>query len=68
MQESNSERNCHDLDRKQHSDLRDYTSIRLGCFGVALFLVQHFLYSNDHTPKLVQHLLAPIKRGCTAVQ
>ena len=26
------------------------------------FLVQHFLYSSGLTPKLVQHLLAPIKK------
>ena len=38
------------------------TSIRLGCFGVALFLVQHFLYSSGLTPKLVQQILAPIKK------
>ena len=39
-----------------------WNSIRLGCFGVALILVQHFLYSSDLTPKLVQQILAPIKK------
>ena len=40
----------------------DNTSNRLGCFGVALFLVQHFLNSSGLTPKLVQQILAPIKK------
>ena len=42
--------------------LGHYTSIRLGCFSVALCMVQNFLYSSGLTPKLVQQILAPIKK------
>ena len=30
--------------------------------SLCTFLVQHFLYSSVLTPKLVQHLLVPIKK------